>query len=275
MLAIYNDAKQFFLEKIPSQQRIEILQSYLERPDASAKPVDMPELFERLLRSAQNANMKKGVIGKSIGNVHNLGKVLFDFDVARTLEVYSGKPEKLLSDIEKKLKPRGQVRKEPRSIWPMYCKTILSAALFLSQFRSGDEFYQWTRLFYENKQAMAALPLIISEEVVGLGYPLSCDFLKELGFIEYGKPDVHISKIFAGIGLCEEAHGPYMIQKIIVRIAEAANVSPYNVDKLFWLIGSGRLDKHINLGKNGKIGNFRQEYIDHVNAKPKLSRKRS
>ena len=84
----------------------------------------------------------------------------------------------------------------------MYCKTILSAALFLSQFKNGDEFYQWARLFYENKQAMAALPLIIAEEVVGLGYPLSCDFLKELGFIEYGKPDVHICKIFAGIGLC-------------------------------------------------------------------------
>ena len=274
MQAIYDDAKQFFLEKIPSEQREEILQSYLERPDASAEPVDMPELFERLLRSAQNANMKVAVIGKSVGNVHNFGKVLFDFDVAKTLEEYSGKPAKLLSDIEKKLKPRGEIRKEPKSIWPLYCKTILSAASFLSQFKSGEDFYQWINLFYENKQAMPALPLIIAKEVDGLGYPLACDFLKELGFIEYGKPDVHIIKIFSGIGLCDKKQGPYMIQKIIVKIADAANVSPYNVDKLFWLIGSGNLYNHKFLGKDGKIGKFRQEYIDHVTEKPKHSKKR-
>ena len=269
MQAIYDDAKRFFLKKIPSEQREEILQSYLDLPDSSTEPADMPFLFERLLNSAQNASMKAGVIGKSVGSVQNFGKVLLDFDVAKTLEKYSGKPEKLLADIEKKLKPHGEIRKEPKSIWPLYCKTILSAALFLNQFKSGEDFYQWANLFYTNRQAMAALPLIIAEEVEGFGYPLAYDFLKELGFIEYGKPDVHIIKIFSGIGLCGEKDRPYMIQKVIVKVADAANVSPYNVDKLFWLIGSGKLYRHKNLGRDGIIGNFRQEYIDHANAKLK------
>ena len=275
MQAIYDVAKQFFLEKIPSPKRKEILASYLERPDASTEPVDMPELFLRLLKSAQNANMKAGVIGKAVGSVSALGKVLFNFDVAKTLKKYSGKPENLLQDIEKTLKPRGKIRKEPKCIWPLYCKTILSAALFLSQFKSGEDFYQFANLFYTNRQAKAALPLIIAEEVEGFGYPLACDFLKELGFIEYGKPDVHIIEIFSALGLSGEKDRPYMVQKALLSMAEAVNVSPYNVDKLFWLIGSGKLYNHKKLGKDGVIGSFKQEYIDHINAKVKPARKRA
>ena len=71
---LYIEAKKFLLNKIPSEQRIEILDSYLELPDRSTEPVSIPELFERLLKSAQNANMKSGVIGKAIGGVTNLSK---------------------------------------------------------------------------------------------------------------------------------------------------------------------------------------------------------
>lgn len=266
MKALYADAKRFLLKNIPSQQRKEILDSYLELPDGSAEPVEIPVLFERLLSSAQNANMKAGVIGEAIDGVKNLEKVLFKFDPSRTLRAYAGAPEKLLEDIEKKLRPRGKVRKEPRSIWPKYCKTILSAALFFSQFESGEEFYRWANLLYGNKKTMPALPMIIAAEIEGIGYPLACDFLKELGFVEYGKPDVHVIDIFVGIGLCNEKPSPYQVQKVITRIAESAKVSPYNVDKLFWLIGSGKFYRHENLGKGGKIGSLKQAYIDHVNA---------
>lgn len=266
MKAIYADAKKFLLANIPSPQRKEILDSYLELPDGSAEPVDLPVLFERLLSSAQNANMKAGVIGESIGGVKNLGKVVFKFNAKRTLKAYAGKPEALLEEIENKLKPRGKIRKEPRSIWPKYCKTILSAASFFSQFENGEEFYEWANLLYGNKKAMPALPMIVAAEIEGIGYPLACDFLKELGFVEYGKPDVHVIDIFVGIGICDEKPSPYQVQKVIARIAESAKVSPYNVDKLFWLIGSGKFYRHENLGKGGRIGSLKQAYIDHVTA---------
>lgn len=266
MKAIYADAKQFLLERIPSKHRNEILDSYLELSDRSADPVEIPVLFERLLISAQNANMKAGVIGESIGGVKSLGKVLFNFDPEKILKTYSGNPEKLLEEIEKKIKPRGKIRKEPRSIWPKYCKTILSTAAFFSQFENGSEFYQWANLLYKSKKTMSALPMIIAAEIEGIGYPLACDFLKELGFVEYGKPDVHVIDIFVGIGLCNERPTPYQVQKIISRIAEAAGVSSYNVDKLFWLIGSGKFYMHEDLGKKGNIGSLKKEYIDHTNS---------
>jgi len=264
--SLYTDAKQFLLKNSPSQQRKEILDSYLELPDGSAEPVEIPVLFERLLISAQNANMKSGIIGESISGVKNLEKVLFKFNPGLTLRAYAGAPERLLEDIEKKLRPRGKIRKEPRSIWPKYCKTILSAASFFGQFESGDQFYQWANLLYGNKKSMPALPMIIAAEIEGIGYPLACDFLKELGFVGYGKPDVHVIDIFVGIGLCTAKPSPYQVQKVITRIAESAEVSPYNVDKLFWLIGSGKFYMHEDLGKRGKIGSLKQAYIDHVNA---------
>lgn len=115
---------------------------------------------------------------------------------------------------------------------------------------------------------MPALPLILAEEIEGIGYTLACDFLKELGFVEYGKPDVHVIGIFVGIGLCQPKPNPYQVQKIITQIAEAAGVSCYNVDKLFWLIGSGKFYKsdHQHLGKNGHIGRMKVEFISQFNA---------
>ncbi|MGA2220761.1 MAG: hypothetical protein ABSH21_03115 [Verrucomicrobiia bacterium] len=266
MKKIYATARQFLVERIPSTDAEKILSSYLELPDQSREPVGIDELFRRLLESAQNANMKAGVIGESIGGFNNLGKALYSFNLKKTLEDFEAAPDVLLDHIVKQLNPRGKIRKEPRSIWPKYCKTILSAAAFFNQFSSGEEFYEWANSLYSNKRSMPALPLILAEEIEGIGYPLACDFLKELGFIEYGKPDVHVIEIFVGIGLCQAKPSPYQVQKVISKIAEAADVSSYNVDKLFWLIGSGKFYMHKKLGKNGYIGRMKEEFISQFNA---------
>ena len=113
---------------------------------------------------------------------------------------------------------------------------------------------------------MPALPMILAAEIYGIGYPLACDFLKELGFVDYGKPDVHVIDIFVGIGLCQPKPKPYQVQKVITKIADAASVTAYNVDKLFWLIGSGKFYNHKHLGKNGHIGRMKHAFIAHFNA---------
>jgi len=179
MKKIYKTAKRFLIERIPSKDAKEILDSYLELPDQSREPVDIPDLFRSLLESAQNANMKAGVIGESIGGFNKLGNALYSFDPRKTLNKFEGSPDVLLDHIVKTLKPRGKIRNMPRSIWPKYCKTILSAAAFFNQFTSGEEFYEWANSLYSNKRSMPALPLILAAEIEGIGYPLACDFLKE------------------------------------------------------------------------------------------------
>jgi hypothetical protein len=260
---IYTSAKKFLIERIPSKDARAILNSYLELPAQNHESVAIPELFRRLLSSAQNSNMKASVIGKSIGGFDNLGKALYSFDPRRTVKTFDGAPDALLDHIVNVLHPHGKIRTEPKSIWPKYCKTILSSAAFFNQFSSGDEFVEWANSLYGNRRSMPALPMILAAEIEGIGYPLACDFLKEFGFVQYGKPDVHVIEIFVGIGLCRPKPSPYQVQKVITQIAEAAGVSSYDVDKLFWLIGSGKFYKneHKHLGKDGHIGRMKQEFI--------------
>lgn len=211
----YTAAVEFLVARIPSVDPRAILSEYLGKPDERAEDAELSELFRRMLNSAQNANMKAGVIGGSVGGFDKLGKALFDFEPAKVSEAFGGNPERLLQHIITTLCPRGKVRTESQSIWPKYCKTILSAASFLAQFKDGSEFRLWANHLYSDERTMAALPLILSEEVEGIGYALACDFLKELGYLNYCKPDVHVKQIFSGLGLCPSNASPYQIQRII------------------------------------------------------------
>jgi hypothetical protein len=247
----FERARNFLIREIDRSDAQAILDSYLSMPDKSNEPIIIGSVFLRLLESAQNANMKAGVIGGSIGGVKNLGKVLFDFDPIKVDTEYAGDSEKLLQDIVSLLAPRGKVRREQRSIWPKYCITILSTAAFLARFKDGADFKAWVNSMYTDPRSMAALPLVLQLEIEGIGYTLACDFLKELGYINYGKPDVHLIDIFTGIGLCDEDPSPYQVQKTIQKIAESVGTSAYAVDKLFWLIGSGKFYHHpeLDLGR--------------------------
>ena len=126
--ASYILAKDFLLQSGADKSvTSELIEKYL-RLDKTAQPRTLAGLYERMLESAQNANMKAGVIGGSIGGVHKLGPVLCEFEPARVLEKYSAGWESILDDVVAQLNPRGSVRRTPRSIWPSYCRTVLSAA---------------------------------------------------------------------------------------------------------------------------------------------------
>lgn len=256
----YKVATKFLLEQIPHPDPRSILDAYLN--DGSAQvSLSISELYRRLLSSAQNASMKSGVIGGSIGGFANLGPALFNFNPAKVLKAFPEDPQGLLKHIREELQPRGKNRTEAKSIWPRFCKTALSAAAFLQQFRDGEDFSEWAQHLYQDERTMPALPLIISQEIEGLGYALACDFLKDAGFTDYGKPDVHIKQLFAGLNLCAPTASPYQVQKAIAQVAKAEGVSAYNVDKVFWLIGSGKFYKHPDLGKDGRIGRLKKAFL--------------
>jgi hypothetical protein len=252
MPTLYESAVAFLLARIPDANPRGIL---------SADNADLSALFRRILLSAQNANMKAGVIGGSLGGFDNLGKALFNFDPIEVGTAFKGEPERLLRHILKVARPRGKIRTTSRSIWPKYCTTILSASIFVAQFKDGADFRAWANHLYSDERTMAALPLILSEEIEGIGYPLACDFLKELGYFNYGKSDVHVREIFSGLGLCTHNASPYQIQRAITRVAKATGAMPYDVDKVFWLIGSGKFYKHPQLGRGGQLPRMKKEFL--------------
>lgn len=221
----------------------------------------LPELYHRLLESVQNAGMGPKVIGGTIGGLDKLAELVCDFEPKLVVEKYQGNWQKVLRDIFTILKPRGKRRETSRSLWPRFSKAIVSGADFLSRFETADDFYKWIDFFDKNDNARPALPMLLDREISGFGFPLACDFLKEIGYANFGKPDVHLKKIFTALKLSSTADD-YEVFKSIVRVAKNNDVTPYNVDKLFWIIGSGSfsLDKK-------SIGRHRDKFISYVQIK--------
>jgi len=263
----YQLAKEYLIGLQIAGVTSSLIEKYLRLSELRPRPDSISGIYRSILNSAQNANMKAGVIGKSIGGIDKLADVLCDFQPSAILVKFTGGWEQILDDIETKLNRAGKIRRESRSIWPHYCQTILSAARFMVQFPTPADFYSWVDFFDKDDRARAALPMLLDKEIEGFGFALSCDFLKELGYVNFAKPDVHIRDIFKALNLCSAKADDYNVFKAVVRVAKYVDVTPYNADKLFWLIGSGNFyeDKHI--GDEGKIGNNKARFIEYAQSK--------
>jgi hypothetical protein len=263
----YTLAKEYLLQLNIAGVTSHLLEKYLRLSETKPRPQSIPEIYRRILVSAQNANMKAGVIGKAIGGVDKLGPVLCDFQPSAVLLKFTSGWEQVLDEIEARLQPTGKIRREARSIWPHYCQTILSAAQFLVQFPTPDDFYHWVDFFDHDDRARAALPMLLDKEIDGFGFALACDFLKELGYVNFAKPDVHLRDIFRGLKLCSPKADDYEVFKAVVRVANHAKVTPYNADKLFWLIGSGYFYDDRYIGDDGRIGNHKSDFIAYAQSR--------
>lgn len=258
----YQLGMSFLLSKKKKGITKEILDRYLYCENKS-RPNSIPDIYRRMLESAKNASMTSGVIG----DIEKLRSVLFNFNPAKVIVKYPDW-ETLFSEMVTSVNPPGKMRSGKRSIWPRFCRTTLSLASFLMQFPSAADFYSWCDKFDKDSRSRLALPLLLDKEIDGYGFALACDFLKENGYQNYGKPDVHIRDIFEGLELCRQKISDYNLLKIIIRIADNVGVSPYCVDKLFWLIGSGFFyyDKE-TIGKDGKIGRMKAEFISFAKSR--------
>ena len=59
----------------------------------------------------------------------------------------------------------------------------------------------WPQAMQHALRARPALPLLLVQEIDGFGFALACNFLRELGYENFSKPDVHLRKIFWVTGL--------------------------------------------------------------------------
>ena len=258
---LYEFAYKFLLEKEGVTESL--IKEHFE-PEYN-KPDDLNTIFQRLCETAQNKQMSTKVIGGSIGGVEKLQKILYEFNPKLVSKAFEKtESEKLLNIIISELKPNGQIRRTSRSIWPQFCQSVIDSAHFLNEFESAESFYEWAEFFANDEKAKPALPMLISIEIAGIGFPLACDFLKEIGFLNFGKPDVHLKEIFKELNLIDPNEKStikqdYQTLKLIDKIAIDNNISAFEVDKIFWLIGSGNFYlSNINIGRN------RDEFINEV-----------
>jgi hypothetical protein len=230
------------------------------------KPKDFKKIYIRFCESAQNRTFFSNIIGKSIGGVKELDKVLYGFDPCKVIKKYGNNPDVLFQDIKEVLKPKGELKSDKKSAWPKYCETILKTAQFLTDFDTADEFYKWADSLSSNSESKVSLPLFISIEIPGFGFALACDAIKELGYTEYGKPDTHLKGIFRELNLiertaCTDKQNIDTI-KVIDKLAEINNRTAYAVDQILWLTGSGNLaGQKIKKSKTNFIQYMKDNYV--------------
>ncbi len=266
---LYTEALNFIVQKGGSKLSPQEIQKYLT-PGEGQKPSSINGLYELLLKSAQNVQMSPNVIGKAIsgekGNITPLGNFLFQFTPKEVVNNYGN-----LSDVALFSKILPTLNREPhpekRKLWFRYCNTILSSARFLNKFNSHAEFYAFLDQHYKDPRIKPFLPMLLSYEIAGIGFALACDFLKEVGYVQFGKPDTHIKDIFIELGILQNAtkqssKADYLSLEIMEEIATSNNVTPYSVDKILWLVCSGDYYLH-----GIKTGNQKKNFINYMKKK--------
>lgn len=223
---------------LASRVEMSLVREYMSIPDYQ-NPTTMPELYQAFINSLCN---RQG-IPNAIGNIARLAPVLCGFDHLAIQSRFGSGWEGLFDAIKQCVKPTSRMDKaNNHNYWVIFSTGCLSVAKYLSRFDSVDEFLSYVKEFDANPHTRPALPLLIEYEVFGFRFALACDFLKEIGFVNYSKPDTHITDIFCGLGLSEKS--PLDVFGAVTTMAANVGETPYAVDKLFWLIGSGRLYKH-------------------------------
>jgi hypothetical protein len=222
----------------------ELLDRYVRPSPDGQEPKTLAAIYERLLRSAQSAQSMPNVIGSSIGGIERLSPILFGFDPAAVAMRYPRNEEgcwHLFDDIKEALAPRGKLNYNPRSLWRRFCGTIVSGASFLAEFPDAQSFYAWVEPFDRDEDGRVQIAGEIARQVDGVGFALASDFLREIGFTNFSKPDVHIKEIFSQLGLSQSKEDVEVF-KAVGRVARNVGVTPHEVDHLFWLVGSGDLN---------------------------------
>jgi hypothetical protein len=249
---VYQGAREF-LEEAAGK---EVVEKEIQRV-GTYRIEDIHDLYWHLLSSLAN---KRNMM-LTIGEIDPLAPFFFDFDPLLTNRHYDLDWKKLFRKIKRRHKPPGPMEiANEGSYWVVFCKGALSGAAFLASFGTFEALDAFIRGFQHHDLALPALPMILEREIYGLGFALSCDFLKECGYTEYGKPDVHVKDILHGLGLVE-SRDDYEVFKCLLRMARACEELPAVVDKILYLIGSGKVASEV------KIGRQKKAFIDLMKAR--------
>lgn len=252
---IYDAAYDYLLSFDAVNDRL--IEDHLSRWE-QGKASDLSDLYRGLLEASQN---RQGM-PNAIGDVDDLADFLNGFSPTEVIDTYDSW-EKFFTTLEENATytPPGRMERDNlRNYWVQFSKSIISGARFLGRFDDIEEFNDFVKSFYSSEYTRYSLPLLLGEEIHGFQFALACDFLKENGYPEFAKPDVHLKDIFVGIGL-SDSNSDFDIFIDIIQFADRIDELPYRVDKLFWLVGSGRFyleDPEVMASTD------KQEFIDRV-----------
>lgn len=254
MQTVYIEAQKYLFSMLPASMQPADLDKYFigDRRDFAS----LQDVYEQFIYSAQNYQGMPKVI-KYNERREQIKHILHDFDVQIIKDMNI---DELYQTFRKEFEVTSRDSKQ--NSWRKWSCSAIDTAEFMSNFKNVDDFRAFVAQFDYNLLTRMALPLLISTKIKGIGFALACDTLKELGYLNYPKPDVHLIEVFNQLGLSGE--DPISVFEAIVEMAEVCkeidpDSSPYKLDKIIWLICSGRfyLD-------DISVGRHKEDFINYV-----------
>ena len=181
---------------------------------------------------------------------NHIKNALFHFDAEKVLEKY-GNWQELYNVLTNSGEFDNGIQKdtdEKRTNWGKYAKGLYCGVEFLKK-EQGNEKIEWlcnepTTTEELNKKIKEIKE--IEKRIHGLGFALTCDWLKECGCTWLAKPDIHIKIVCSAIvGKSEkELMSDVDIIKFVFNMSKEnkqkySDVTAYKLDKIIWLICTG------------------------------------
>ena len=138
-----------------------------------------------------------------------------------------------------------ETEQEEKRSWLIFRRGVIDAACYLKRFRNPAEFYGYVDSNADTVDRAWSVALEL-DSIKGVGPPLACDFLKEIGVDRYGKPDVHIKRIFSRLKLIGKNNQDREAFGVIWQISSLTSYSPAVIDKILWMAASGRWDRTLD-----------------------------
>lgn len=200
-------------------------------------PKNLKDVYKGFIASAQNGSGKSKIINFK-DREKQIKKILFEYDIKNIVKKYS--KESLLKQFNKSFEIKNLESKQ--NSWRIFSKACIDSAFFLSRFKSLTEFDNFVKYFDKNEHTRVALPLYLSTYIDGYGFALSCDVLKELNYVNFGKPDTHTKDFYIELGLIdldgkkkEDIKTDIKVFNEMQIMAKECKVSTFEIDKVIWL----------------------------------------
>ncbi len=255
---IYRFAEEY-LRKNANGLTDSILEEYYHNP---RKP-NLDSVFGVVVSSADDWHKPKARNISYRNRSSAINKVVGDHSITYVLDTYKNDYNALYSAFKDSLSLDD--KQFTVDVWLSYANCICGMAQYLSKFKNAEEMYTYFDGFKTPEEKIKLIKEIkcqshISKTKWGWGFALSANWLKDIGMLDYCKPDIQVIKCLNSLGLCSKTNT--VVFKTLVAIAEDTKeydktASAFKLDRILWLIGSGDFYNHSEIEWKGSI----EEYV--------------
>lgn len=246
----YNKVESFIIKQadLYGLSKKDLEEYYHCKPECDiTKEASLSSIYKRLLGSLQNRQSLPNIIKfwhKDYESIYQ--ETLFAFDPQKVQKKYNGVngAERLFEDLNDKVHWNAEHYELPKQ----WCEGAIGAAKVLSRYSDSKSLYEVLMKQAENGDLMKIADYWDKLPIKGMGFALSCDFLKEIG-IDLPKPDVHIIAVikevfFCGKDISEKELTAAFINMVKMLKEEHPEMTAYKLDKMIWLICTGNFYLH-------------------------------